>query len=54
MNAAAEDELIENNPAQGLGRFVKSEKAAREATSLKPKEVERLLAAARAELSLAD
>src|SRR5205809_2639611 len=43
MNAAAEDELIENNPAQGLGRFVKSEKATREATSLKPKEVERLL-----------
>src|SRR5438552_15368985 len=43
LNAAAEDEVIEHNPAQGLGRFVKSEKATREATSLKPKEVERLL-----------
>ncbi len=54
LNAAVEDELIEYNPAQGLGRFVKSEKATREATSLKPKEVERLLRAARDELSLAD
>jgi len=46
--------LIEHNPALGLGRFVKSEKATREATSLKPKEVERLLSIARDELSLAD
>ncbi|MGO9275541.1 MAG: phage integrase SAM-like domain-containing protein [Terriglobia bacterium] len=43
LNAAVEDKLIEHNPAQGLGRFVKSEKATREATSLKPNEVERLL-----------
>ncbi len=52
LNAAVEDELTEHNPAQGLGRFVKSEKATREATSLKPKEVERLLAAARADFGL--
>jgi len=54
LNGAVEDGLIEHNPAQGLGRFVKSEKATREATSLKPKEVERLLEAARAQLGLAD
>jgi site-specific recombinase XerC len=54
LNSAAEDKLIEGNPAQGLGRFVKSEKATREATSLKPKEAERLLEAARAELAFAD
>jgi integrase len=50
LTAAAEDNFIEHNPAQGLGRFVKSEKAEREATSLKPNEVERLLHAAREEL----
>jgi integrase len=54
LSAAVEDKLIEHNPALGLGRFVKSEKAMREATSLKPKEVERLLSFAREELSLAD
>jgi integrase len=53
LNGAVEDGLITHNPAQGLGRFVKSEKPAREATSLKPKEVERLLAAAKNELDLA-
>jgi len=53
LNAAVEDELIEHNAAQGLGRFVKSEKPTREATSLKPKEVERLLEAASAALPLA-
>lgn len=42
LSAAIEDRLIEHNPAQGLGRFVKSEKAVRESSSLKPKEVERL------------
>ncbi len=36
LNPAAEDELIEHNPAQGLGQFGKSEMATREATSLKP------------------
>jgi len=40
LNAAIDDRLIEHNPAQGLGRFVKSEKATREATSLKSGEVE--------------
>ena len=54
LSTAVEDKLIEHNPALGLGRFVKSEKATREATSLKPKEVERLLSIARDELSLAD
>jgi integrase len=54
LNAAIEDRLIEHNSAQGLGRFVKSEKATREATSLKSAEVERLLRAAREELALSD
>jgi integrase len=54
MNAAVEDQLIENNPAQRLGRFVKSEKATREAASLTPNEVGRLLQAARNDLGLAD
>jgi Phage integrase, N-terminal SAM-like domain len=40
LNAAMDNRLIEHNPAQGLGRFVKSEKATREATSLKSGEVE--------------
>src|SRR5579863_10214185 len=43
LNAAIDDRLIEHNPAQGLGRFVKSEKATREATSLNPKEIDCLL-----------
>jgi integrase len=54
LSAALEDGLIEHNPDQGLGRFVKSEKAARESSSLKPKEVERLLQAAADWLSLRD
>jgi integrase len=54
LTATVEDGLIQHNPARGLGRFVKSEKAAREATSLKPKEVERLLRAAKDELRLRD
>jgi len=54
LNAAVEDELIEHNPAQGLGRFVKSEKATREGISLTPKEVEQLRSAARDELTWAD
>jgi integrase len=54
LNVAMGDRLIEHNPAQGLGRFVKSEKATREATSLKSGEVERLLRAAREELELSD
>jgi integrase len=54
LNAAMDDRLIEHNPAHGLGRFVKSEKATREATSLKSGEVERLLRAAREELELSD
>lgn len=52
LNAAVEDRLIENNAAQGIGRFVKSEKAKREAASLKPSEVERLLRTANEGLSL--
>ena len=40
--------------AQRLGRFVKSEKAKREATSLAPKEVERLLAVAKEGSTLRD
>jgi integrase len=54
LTAAVEDRLIEHNPAQGLGRFVKSEKAKREATSLKPKEVERLLRVGKEALALRD
>jgi len=52
INAAVEDGLVSNNPAQGLGRFIKSEKAARESSSLKPGEVERLLQTARESLNL--
>src|SRR5215471_8600950 len=54
LGAAVEDGLLERNPAQGLGRFVKSEKAVCEATSLKPGEVERLLRAATGQLELSD
>jgi len=54
LTAAVEDGLIDHNVAQRLGRFVKSEKAKREATSLAPKEVERLLGAAKEEFSLRD
>jgi hypothetical protein len=42
LKAAVEDGLVSINPAQGLGRFIKSERAARESSSLKT-EVERLL-----------
>jgi integrase len=52
LTAAVEDRLIQHNPAQGLGRFVKSEKAQREATSLKPKEVDLLLWTGEEALSL--
>ncbi|MGI9071699.1 MAG: tyrosine-type recombinase/integrase [Bryobacteraceae bacterium] len=52
LNAAIEDKLVEHNPAQGLGRFVKSEKPEREATSLKPGEIERLLGTAKQSFSL--
>ena len=54
LNSAIEDRLMEYNPAQGLGRFVKSEKPKREATSLKPSEVDTLLRAARDHLELRD
>jgi integrase len=54
LNAAVEDKLLERNPAERLGRFVKSEKATREATSLNPHEVDQLLKAAREGLELAD
>ena len=54
LTAAVEDRLIEHNVAQRLGRFVKSEKAKREATSLAPKEVERLLESAKEGFSLRD
>ena len=54
LNGAIEDRLIEQNPAQGLGRFVKSEKPQREATALKPSEVERLLRVAEQALPLRD
>ena len=50
LSSAVEDRLLQENPARGLGRFVKSEKAAREATSLRPQEVEALLQKAKAEL----
>ena len=52
LTAAIEDRIIKHNPAQGLGRFVKSEKPHREATSLTPQEAERLLRVAKEELSL--
>jgi integrase len=50
LNAAIEDSLLEQNPAQRLGRFVKSEKSKREATSLTPHEAGQLLAAAKERL----
>jgi len=46
LSAAVEDRLLDHNPAQGLGRFVKSEKAQREATSLTSAEVEQLVSTA--------
>jgi len=46
MNGAIEDGLLESNPVQGLGKFVKSQKTEREAAALKPSEVESLLIAA--------
>jgi integrase len=54
LSAAVEDQLIKHNPAQGLGRFVKSEKPAREATSLPAGEVAQLLKMAQATLSARD
>ena len=52
LNAAVEDGLVSINPAKGLGRFVKSERAARESSLLKPTEVERLLQTGRESLNL--
>ncbi|HZQ54461.1 MAG TPA: site-specific integrase [Bryobacteraceae bacterium] len=52
LSAAQEDRLIQDNPARGLGRFVKSEEAEREATSLTPHQVESLLGTAENDLSL--
>lgn len=54
LNAAVQDRLLQHNPAQGLGRFVKSEKPKREATSLKPAEAERLLSTAKEALAFQD
>ena len=54
LTSAVEDRFLFHNPVQGLGRFVKSEKAQREATSLKPSEVDILLRAAQQNLSLRD
>jgi len=54
LNAAIEDSLLEQNPAQRLGRFVKSEKAKREATSLTPGEASQLLGVAQEGLPLRD
>ncbi len=48
LSGAIEDGLIDRNPAQRLGRFVKSERPEREAIALTAREVERLLAAAKA------
>jgi len=46
--------LLADNPARGLGRFIKSEKAEREAVSLKPEEVDTLLGAAKSNLPFQD
>ena len=54
INAAIEDRVVENNPAQGIGRFVKSEKPEREAAALKSNEVERLLRMAEETLSFGE
>jgi integrase len=51
LSSAVEDRLLQENPAKGLGRFVKSEKPTREATSLGPEEVQRLLETAKSELA---
>jgi len=54
LAAAVEDRFLSHNPVQGLGRFVKSEKVQREATSLRAVEAETLLNAAKQNLSLRD
>jgi integrase len=54
LTSAVEDRFLFHNPVQGLGRFVKSEKAQREATSLRNSEVGILLRAAHQNLSLRD
>jgi integrase len=54
LNAAVEDRVLQHNPAQGLGRFVKSEKPEREAMSLKASEAERLLSTAKDTLAFQD
>jgi integrase len=51
LSAAIEDQLIDRNPARGIGRFVKSEMVKRAACSLTPEEAEHLLAAAKIALS---
>ncbi len=50
LSSAVEDRLLRENPARGLGRFIKSEKAEREASSLRPEEVEVLLRSAKSNL----
>lgn len=47
LSGAIEDGLIDSNPAQRLGRFVKSERPEREATALTAREVGRFLATAK-------
>jgi integrase len=54
LSAAVEDGLIAANPAQRLGRFVKSEKPKREATSLTSQEANQLLRAGEERLSPGD
>jgi len=47
LNAAIEDELLETNPAQKLGRLVRVEKLAGEAIALTPEEADRFLRTAK-------
>lgn len=54
LSAAVEDRWIAHNPVQGLGRFVKSEKAEHEAVSLTTDEVGRLLKTTRETLARQD
>ncbi len=51
LNAAREDGLISTNPADKLGRFVKTEKPKREAAALTAGEAEQLLSKAKATCS---
>ena len=54
LNAAREDGLISVNPADKLGRFVKTEKPEHEASALTAEEVEQLLSTARETCSFQD